>query len=269
MILFPNAKINIGLNIIKKRSDGFHNIASCFYPVGWSDVLEILPSVDLIFENQGIEIPGNGNQNLCLKAFDLLNKDYALPNITIQLLKCLPIGAGLGGGSSDAAFTILGLNQLFELELSKEVQLNYARQLGSDCAFFIENRPMYCYEKGDRFEEIALSLTGKTVVLVHPFIHISTAEAYAGITAKQPEYDLQEILELPIEQWRGMLVNDFESAIIKKYPRIGALKESLYQQGALYASMTGSGSTVYGIFDNYVNLFDNFENCMTWQGILK
>ncbi len=269
MVLFPNAKINIGLNIEKKRPDGYHNIASCFYPVGWSDTLEILPSNELVFETQGIEIPGETNQNLCLKAFNLIKQDFDIPNVTIQLLKTVPIGAGLGGGSSDAAFTIIGLNQLFELGLSKEEQFNYARQLGSDCAFFIENKPMYCFEKGDQFEEVSVSLAGKTVVLINPCIHISTIEAYAGIVAKKPDTELKELLKLPITNWKGVINNDFEIGLIKKHPQIGKIKDDLYALGAVYASMTGSGSTIYGIFDNSVTLFDKFDNCLTWQGTLK
>lgn len=173
MLVFPNAKINIGLNIVEKRSDGFHNIESCFYPVGWSDALEIMPAGKLSFHSDGIAIPGNASDNLCLKAYQILAADYDLPLVSIHLLKAIPIGAGLGGGSSDAAFVITVLNSQFDLKISLEKQQDYARRLGSDCAFFVVNKPVYCYEKGDRFENIDLSLTGKWIVLINPGIHIS------------------------------------------------------------------------------------------------
>ncbi len=269
MVLFPNAKINIGLNIVKKRADGFHDIESCFYPVGWSDVLEIIPASQLSFNAQGIPIPGNSDQNLCLKAFELIQQDYPIPNVEIELLKAVPIGAGLGGGSSDAAFTIMGLSDLFDLGLSEAQKIAYARRLGSDCAFFVKNIPTFCTGKGDVFEEIPLSLADKWIVLVNPGIHISTAEAYAGIVAKRSEHDLRALLSLPIDQWEGLIKNDFEEALVNKYPYIGQIKTELYQLGAHYAAMTGSGSTVYGIFEKKTEIFNYFSNCTVWQGTIK
>ena len=269
MVVFPNAKINIGLNIVKKRQDGFHNIESCFYPVGWSDALEILRADKFSFQSDGINIPGDPSSNLCTKAYYMLAEDYSFEPVSIHLLKTVPIGAGLGGGSSDAAFTIKALNELFELEISLEKQLDYARRLGSDCAFFIENKPVYCFDKGDRFGEISLKLEGKWIVLVNPEIHISTAEAYAGIQPSKSEIDLRDILKTPIENWRDLVKNDFEKSLFPKYPVLKEIKESLYNKGAKYAAMSGSGSTLFGIFDMETDLSGIFKQYKVWQGYLK
>ena len=268
MVTFPNAKINIGLNIVGKRPDGFHNLSSCFYPVGWADALEILSADALSFTASGLPIPGDADSNLCLKAYHLLSKDFTLYPVSIHLLKTVPIGAGLGGGSADAAFTIKVLNQLFSLGLSPEKQRDYARSLGSDCAFFIENKPMYCFGKGDEFEEIPLRLTGKWVMLVNPGLHISTAEAYAGVGPQTPAEELRELLRQPIAQWRDFVINDFEKNIFKNHPILPRTKEKLYEIGAQYASMSGSGSTVYGIFDQEPDPANNFQNSTVWKGEL-
>jgi 4-diphosphocytidyl-2-C-methyl-D-erythritol kinase len=268
MVVFPNAKINIGLSILEKRPDGFHNISSCFYPVGWADALEIQPAETLTFESSGIPIPGDGASNLCVKAYHLMARDYPLPPVSMHLLKAVPIGAGLGGGSADAAFTIKALDALFSLGLSIGQQQQYARQLGSDCAFFVENRPMYCYGKGDEFAEIDLRLTGKWIVLVNPGLHISTAEAYAGVRPGQPAHDLREALRQPIDTWRHRVVNDFEASLFPAYPVLSEYKQALYDLGALYASMSGSGSTLYGIFENQVEIPNNFGDLKVWKGEL-
>ncbi len=269
MVVFPNAKINIGLNIIEKRSDGFHNLTSCFYPVGWCDALEILPSSTLSFESSGLLIPGDSSSNLCLKAYQLLAQEYNLPPISIHLLKAVPIGAGLGGGSADAAFTIKALSELFSLNMSVAQQQDYARKLGSDCAFFIENKPNFCFGKGDEFEQINVCLTGMHLVLVHPGIHISTAEAYAGIKPKKPASDLRKLLQQPIDQWRTGVINDFEEALFPGYPLLSDIKSELYKRGAVYASMSGSGSTLYGIFRDVPDLSNNFRDFTVWQGELS
>jgi 4-diphosphocytidyl-2-C-methyl-D-erythritol kinase len=288
MLSFPNAKINIGLSITEKRPDGFHNLESCFYPVGWSDVLEILPAQKLSFKSTGIEIPGNPETNLCLKAYHLVNQDFKLPPVMIHLHKIVPIGAGLGGGSADCAFTIKTLNDLFELNMSVETMENYARQLGSDCAFFIQNKPKFCFGKGDEFEDINVNLSDKFIVLVNPNIHISTAEAYSGInlTPTSPvdrgvpevlspplhgrgaggEVSLKEILQKPVNQWVDVIKNDFENHLLPKYPAIANIKNSLYTHGAEYASMTGSGSTVFGIFNREIDLKEVFSDYAVWQG---
>jgi 4-diphosphocytidyl-2-C-methyl-D-erythritol kinase len=268
MLTFPNAKINIGLSITEKRSDGFHNLASCFYPVGWSDVLEILPAEETTFKSTGIIIPGDTENNLCLKAYNLLKADFDIPPVMINLHKVVPIGAGLGGGSADCAFTIKTLNDFFELNLSVTLMEDYARKLGSDCAFFIQNRPQFCVGKGDEFSEINIDLSGKYIVLVNPNIHISTVEAYSGVRPEKPEVDLKKILQSPINQWVNIVKNDFEIHLLPKYPVIANIKNQLYTYGAAYASMTGSGSTVFGIFEEEINLQEQFSGYSIWQGKL-
>ena len=269
MLVFPNAKINVGLNIIEKRSDGFHNIQSCFYPVGWSDALEITDAGTFSFQSDGIFIPGKESENLCIKAYKMLSEDYELSPVLIHLLKAIPIGAGLGGGSSDAAFTIRALNQHFDLKISLEKQLDYARRLGSDCAFFILNKPVYSFQKGDYFEEIDVKLAGKWIVMVNPGLHISTVEAYAGVKPEAPEKDLKSLLSEPLSVWKDNIKNDFEATLFPKYPLLNELKESLYKKGASYAAMSGSGSTIYGIFEDEIDLSGHFQAYKTWQGSLK
>ncbi len=269
MLVFPNAKINIGLNIVEKRQDGFHNIESCFYPVDWSDALEILPAEQFSFQSDGIDIPGDVLNNLCAKAYQMLAADYTFPTVNIHLLKAVPIGAGLGGGSSDAAFTIKALNDLFSLNISLEKQLDYARRLGSDCAFFIENKPLYCFEKGDRFEEISLSLAGKWIVLVNPGLHISTVEAYSGVKPRESGADLRVLLKQPLPEWKATVKNDFEESLFPKYLVLKKIKEKLYEKGAVYAAMSGSGSTLYGIFEEERDLSSIFKEYKIWQGNLK
>lgn len=268
MVTFPNAKINIGLYITEKRADGFHNLESCFYPVGWCDILEILPAKTLSFKSTGLDIPGNPVSNLCLKAYHLLKQDFDIPPVSIHLHKVVPIGAGMGGGSADCAFTIKTLNELFALHLSVEQMENYARKLGSDCAFFIQNRPQYCFGKGDEFANISVDLTGKYIVLVNPNIHISTAEAYSGVKPLKNEIDLQEVLQKPINEWKDLVKNDFEKHLLPKYPAIENIKNQLYKLGAAYTSMTGSGSTVFGIFDEEIDTKDYFKEYAIWQGKL-
>jgi 4-diphosphocytidyl-2-C-methyl-D-erythritol kinase len=269
MLTFPNAKINIGLHIVSKRSDEFHNIESCFYPIDWTDALEIVPANDFSFEASGLPIPGNQQDNLCKKAYDLIAADHTISQVEMHLLKSIPIGAGLGGGSADAAFTIKAINELFDLKMSLPEQLNYARQLGSDCAFFIENKPVYCINKGDEFEPIHLNLKGKFIYLVNPGLHISTQEAYAGIIPHAGDTTLRSLLEKPITTWKDTVFNHFENTIFPQYPSIAQIKQALYAQGAQYASMTGTGSTVYGIFEHEVQLDKHFTPFKTWKGTLK
>lgn len=270
MVSFPNAKINIGLNIIEKRTDGFHNIESVFYPVGWADALEIIPSDIFKLEFSGLNIPGNQNHNLVLKALQLLEEysHRSLSSLLIHLHKVIPMGAGLGGGSADGAFALKMLNELFDLNFSHEVLISLAQQLGSDCAFFIENKPAFCFEKGDKFEKTTVNLTKKYIYLVNPSIHISTAEAYAGVRPMPWQVSLKEALLYPIEEWKNLVKNDFEASLLSRYPKIDLIKHELYKQGAVYASMTGSGSTVYGIFNEKPKTDLEFENCIVWHGAL-
>lgn len=268
MISFPNAKINIGLRITEKRPDGFHNLQSCFYPVGWSDVLEVIPSNAFGFSSSGLAIPGAADTNLCVRAYNLLSTDFDLPPVQLHLHKIVPIGAGLGGGSADAAFALTLLNDRFNLGIDVASLENYARQLGSDCAFFVKNQPMYCTEKGDIFESIAIDLRGYYLLLVYPNLAISTAEAYAAIRPVRPQTSLRDHLQAPIDTWRTTVFNDFENSLFPRYPILGQVKQRLYESGAVYASMSGSGSTVYGIFNAAINIPNQFRSYSVWQGKL-
>lgn len=258
MVVFPNAKINLGLNILFKRPDGFHSLESVFYPVPWSDILEIIPSKTGHFSFSGIKIEGDFMENLCVKVYTALKDKYDLPAIQLHLHKHIPVGAGLGGGSSDAAFTLKLLNQIFKLGMSLEEQINFIRPFGSDCAFFIKNLPALAVEKGDCFEASPVSLLGKYIVLVYPDIFISTKEAYAGIQPKIPAKNIRDVMGDKIDSWSKSLVNDFEPNLIKKYPVIQNIKNQLYACGASYASLSGSGSTMFGIFESVPDLKNSF-----------
>ncbi|MBC7450582.1 MAG: 4-(cytidine 5'-diphospho)-2-C-methyl-D-erythritol kinase, partial [Cytophagales bacterium] len=214
MILFPNAKINLGLHVLSKRSDGFHNLETCFYPVPWYDILEIIPSESLAFTSSGNAIPGNQEDNLCIKAYHTLAADHSLPPVHIHLHKNIPIGAGLGGGSSDAAFVCTLLNQRFQLGLTNRQLEQHVRPLGSDCAFFIQNKAIVAHEKGDMFSDQGIvNLKDWWICLIHPSIHVSTKEAYAGVIPQENRKPLTSILRLPVEQWKNELVNDFETSV--------------------------------------------------------
>lgn len=268
MVVFPNAKINLGLQITGKREDGYHNILSCFYPLPWCDILEIIESQQFKFESSGISIPGKPEDNLCVKAYQMLKKDFQLPPVHIYLHKQIPMGAGLGGGSADASFALKCLNELFHLFLDDSLLEDYALQLGSDCPFFISNQPVLASGRGEEFEPIALNLSGKYVVMVTPPVHISTAAAYAGIQPRQPEVSLKEILETqPIHLWKDCVINDFETSVFRQHPQIAEIKEKLYDLGAAYASMSGSGASVYGIFETETEIKNSFPDTYTiWQG---
>ena len=268
MLTFPTCKINLGLRITEKRPDGFHNLQSCFYPVRWGDVLEIIPSDTFTFSSSGLPIPGNSQHNLCIQAYDLLKADFNLPPVQIHLHKIVPIGAGLGGGSADAAFTLKLLNEQFGLSLSIPQLEDYARLLGSDCAFFIQNRPLYCIEKGDVFANVSVNLGGYYMLLVYPNLAISTAEAYAGVRPGQPKVSLHDQLRDPIDTWRDTVHNDFEDSLFPTYPILGQIKQQLYEVGAVYASMSGSGSTVYGIFNAPIAVPNQFSSYRVWKGEL-
>ncbi len=336
MILYPNAKINIGLKVLNKRPDGFHNLETLFYPVEKSDILEIVEAPQLKMEQYGIVIPkvagastdsgGNAHcsaggcaigdnvmaaeDNLCIKAYKLLKQDFDIPPVEIYLHKNIPVGAGLGGGSSDAAHTILGLNELFKLGLTKPQMAQYASVLGSDCSFFIYNRPMLGEGRGEVLTQVELAgledlMENYRIELVHPPYFVSTAQAYGGIVPRdkkqaaqqvsgQPssggfdevglvgtggfsadcmqarrQYEvtgfkadsqqagcvpadgnkpLTELLQRPVTEWKDIIVNDFEETVFEKIPQLREYKEALYKKGATYAAMSGSGSTMFGIF---------------------
>ncbi|MXV13828.1 4-(cytidine 5'-diphospho)-2-C-methyl-D-erythritol kinase [Hufsiella ginkgonis] len=254
MLSFPNAKINIGLNITGRRADGYHNLETVFYPVRIHDVLEVVPSAELQFSASGIGIPGRTEDNLCLKAYALMAKDHALPPVHLHLHKHIPIGAGLGGGSADAGFFIRLINDRFTLGLSNPDMESYARKLGADCAFFIRNEPVFATGIGDEFHPLILDLAAYHLVLVMPRVHISTAEAYRGVKPAAPRKSLRESVLRPVEEWRSLITNDFEQTIFKNHPAVRGVKAALYEAGAIYASMSGSGSSVYGIFDKQPDL---------------
>jgi len=248
MIVFPNAKINIGLNVVSKRPDGYHNLETIFYPVKLTDALEMVSSDKLQISVSGISIEGNIADNLVIKAYRLLQSDFNLPPVHFHLHKVIPTGTGLGGGSSDAAFALRMLNESFQLDLSLEQLMKYATGLGADCAFFIRNKPAFAKGIGDQFEDIILDLAEYKILIAIPSFSVSTPVAYAGINPQIPEFNLKEIESIPVEKWKDLVMNDFEKSIFQKYPEIKRIKETMYQMDALFASMSGSGSAVFGIF---------------------
>ncbi|NQZ75702.1 MAG: 4-(cytidine 5'-diphospho)-2-C-methyl-D-erythritol kinase [Ekhidna sp.] len=259
MISFPNAKINLGLNIVNKRDDGYHNIESCFYPIPWYDSLEVIKSESFSFHSYGLEIPGDESSNLCVKAYDLIKADHNIDPVEIHLLKNIPMGAGLGGGSADGAFALKMLNDLFDLGLSQEKLEHYALQLGSDCPFFIKNQPAIASGRGEILELCELDLTGYHLAIYNPKIHVSTSEAYAGISPKIPTLSISDLLKEEPGAWKDTLINDFEESIFPNHQRIADVKKDMYQAGAIYSSMTGSGSTVFGLFSNKIDKWKQFS----------
>ncbi len=249
MLLFPNAKINIGLQIINRRKDGYHDIRSCFYPVPWTDILEIVPTErNTTFTASGIPIPEDGGSNLCLKAYHLLKADFDIPPVKMHLHKLIPIGAGLGGGSADASFALKWLNEAFSLQLSDVKLQTYAASIGSDCPFFIKNKPVLASDTGTTLTPFTVDLGGYHILMIFPDQHISTKEAYSGVKPSSPKYDLAATLAQPVEKWKDIVYNDFEDSILPRYPQLKLLKEKLYAAGASYASMTGSGAAFYALF---------------------
>ncbi len=251
MLTFPNAKINLGLNITGKRPDGYHNLETVFYPVPVADALEVVPaegSVSCTLHQSGIAIAGDPEQNLVVRAYRMLAEHHPLPPITIHLHKQIPSGAGLGGGSADAAFMLKLLNGQFCLGIDDDTLEVYAARLGADCAVFIKNRPVYAEGIGNLFTPIELSLKGYGILLVKPDIFVSTRDAFARITPRRPAQPLTEIIRQPVSAWRTLMVNDFEESVFPQFPAIGDIKQRLYDLGAVYASMSGSGSSVFGLF---------------------
>jgi len=273
MVVFPNCKINLGLHVVRKREDGYHNLETIFYPLPLHDVLEVVnrPSAieDLpmqtpdpmgqaaVSENNnpvtlhmsGLPVKGNPEDNLCIKAYNLLKKDHPqLSDINMYLHKAIPMGAGLGGGSADGAFTLQLLNEKFQLKLSREKLLDYSLQLGSDCPFFIINKPCFAAGRGEILQNISIDLSAYSFLIVHPGVHINTGWAFSQLTPAPAPQPLQEIINQPVAAWRTILKNDFEAPVCQHHPDLQVIKDSLYQAGALYASMTGSGSCFFGIF---------------------
>lgn len=247
MITYPNAKINIGLNIKSKRNDGYHNISSVFYPLkDYYDILEITKSPVFLFSSSGIKIPKG--ENLCEKAFKLIEANFSISPVHIHLHKRIPIGAGLGGGSSDASFTLKGLNRLFNLNISNLELEKLSLKLGADCPFFIQNSPKYVEGIGDKFTNISLDLSDYNIKLIYSDIHVSTEQAYNSVVINSSKSLILDDILKPISEWKDTIKNDFESTIFNSYPLLENIKNDLYKKGAIYASMSGTGSVVYGLF---------------------
>ena len=269
MICFPNAKINLGLVVTDKRPDGYHSIESVFYPIPLRDILEVVHTKGAFeISYSGIPIAGNSDDNLCAKAFHLVQKNYKIPNVKAHLHKIIPMGAGLGGGSADGAFMINLLNDFFELNISIEDRKKLDEQLGSDCPFFIENKPCFVTGRGENLETIPLNLKNY-LVLIYPNLHMSTKEAYAGIIPEKSKQNMKNIIiNSPTNQWKGLIKNQFEINVFKRFSILNEIKSELYSNGAIYASMTGSGTTVYGLFESKPDLqktaFDTYFKWESW-----
>ncbi|MBO5866328.1 MAG: 4-(cytidine 5'-diphospho)-2-C-methyl-D-erythritol kinase [Bacteroidaceae bacterium] len=272
MITFPNAKINLGLDIVEKRPDGYHNLETVFYPIPLCDVLEITPATrtdapDYTFTMYNAAFGGSDDDNLVIKAYKALAADHKLPKVDISLYKHIPTGAGLGGGSADAAFALKMLNEIAGLALTSEQLRGYASRIGADCAFFIDNTPAYATGIGNILTPTPCSISGYHLVLVKPDIHVSTKDAYALVTPQKPQNALTEIAKRPIGEWKGAMKNDFEKSIFAKHPSMEIVKEQLYSMGAVYASMSGSGSSFFGIFEeeqNVEKVKDTFPGMFCW-----
>lgn len=253
MLLLPNCKINIGLNIVSKRSDGYHNLETVFFPIPLRDNLEFkeIENEDVPYRlvSGGVPIEGKPEDNLIVKVYLDMKAEFNLPALKLSLYKNIPMGAGLGGGSSDAAAMMKGLNEAYNLQLSAEDMEKRLAKFGADCPFFVRNKPAYATGIGDELTNCNVSLKDKFIVLVKPDVFVSTKEAYAHVTPKLPAIPLAEAIKLPIETWKEQIVNDFEQSVFPFHPELPAIKQTLYDMGAVYASMSGSGSTMYGIFN--------------------
>ena len=255
MVRFPNAKINLGLHVTAKRQDGFHDLETVFVPIPVRDAVEVIPSParpgqdPISFSQTGLSVAGKTEENTCVRAWHLLHQDYpGLPTVRIHLHKVIPTGAGLGGGSADGTFMLQMLNDLFALGISNEELAQYALQLGSDCPFFLQNRPCLAFGRGEILEPVDIDLSGYSLLLIHPGIHVQTAAAFTGIKPAIPTIPLGSVIRQPVSTWRDRLSNDFEQTVFAAYPEIARIKELLYELGAVFASMTGTGSAVYGLF---------------------
>lgn len=270
MILFPNAKINLGLNIVSRRPDGYHNIETVFYPINLCDSLEIVPAPDgghTTLHSYGLHIDCPPEKNLVTKAWQLLHQEFGIPAAEMHLVKNIPDGGGLGGGSSDASHALIILNDLFSLGLSQQQLAQRAAKLGADCAFFIHNTPLMATGIGDIFTPADVSLKGHCLLLVKPQVSVPTAAAYALVKPEQPAEPITQILKRPVKQWRHALKNDFEPSVFAQHPMLAEIKHSLYLNGADYAAMSGSGSSIYGIFadaDAARALQQHYENCAVY-----
>ena len=268
MINFPIAKINLGLNVVSKRDDGYHNLETVFYPVPIKDALEVFPMEDGFpsdvrcdLKVTNLFIDGDEQKNLVVKAYNMIAQDYELPRVHVHLYKHIPTQAGMGGGSSNCAYMIRLLNEMFSLGMSDEKMIGYAARLGADCAFFIKAQPAYAEGIGEKLQPISIDLSGCKMLVVRPNIPVSTKEAFSLITPQVPKKNCLDIVRQPIETWKDELVNDFERSVFAIHPEIGRLKEMMYEQGAVYAAMSGSGSSVFGLFSDTPDE-KSFMGCM-------
>ena len=268
MINFPIAKINLGLNVVSKRDDGYHNLETVFYPVPIKDALEVFPMEDGFpsdvrcdLKVTNLFIDGDEQKNLVVKAYNMIDQDYELPRVHVHLYKHIPTQAGMGGGSSNCAYMIRLLNEMFSLGMSDEKMIGYAARLGADCAFFIKAQPAYAEGIGEKLQPISIDLSGCKMLVVRPNIPVSTKEAFSLITPQVPKKNCLDIVRQPIETWKDELVNDFERSVFAIHPEIGRLKEMMYEQGAVYAAMSGSGSSVFGLFSDTPDE-KSFVGCM-------
>lgn len=270
MIAFPPCKINLGLNILRRRADGYHDIETCFYPVPWTDILEIIRSDTFDFAVSGLPVPGPVADNLCVRAYEILEKDLKIGPVKMHLHKTIPMGAGLGGGSSDAAHVLRLLNELFMVNLGNERLKEYASLLGSDCAFFISGKPAFATGRGEQLQELTVDLENEFLVIIAPEIHVATAAAYANVTPGRPDIPCNRIVsEMPVSEWKNNLRNDFEASVFRQHPIIDHIKQSLYHAGASYAGMSGSGAAVFGIFDQPVELPKELTQYKSWSGPVR
>ena len=276
MITHPIAKINLGLNVVEKRPDGYHNLETVFYPVRIYDAIEVFemaadfPSeVDCDLKITNIHIDGDEQRNLVVRAYQLLKQDFPqLPRIHVHLYKGIPTQAGMGGGSSDCGYMLTLLNRQFDLGLSNQQLIGYAARLGADCSFFILNKPCYAEGIGEKLQPISLDLSGWYLAIVRPDIPVSTKEAFSLITPQHPEKNCRDVVMQPVETWRDALTNDFEKSVFALYPKIGQIKQRLYDLGAVYAAMSGSGSSLFGLFQSPI-LLDEFEAEGTFKTLLE
>jgi 4-diphosphocytidyl-2-C-methyl-D-erythritol kinase len=266
MLSFPTAKINLGLQILRKRGDGFHDLETVFYPVGWQDALEVVANGEepLQLTMSGLPVAGDLESNLCYKAWKLIAADYSLPPLQAHLHKMIPMGAGLGGGSSDAAFMLKLLNEVNHVGINEDKLCSYAAQLGSDCAFFVRNKPAFATGRGEVLEDFLLDLSNYYLQIVMPEVTVPTAAAYSWITPMDNRKDIQSILQQPIATWKTELINDFQQPVCERFPIIAELISQLYNEGAIYAAMSGSGAAVFGIFD--IEPAYTFSELKSWKG---
>lgn len=270
MITFPQAKINIGLQVTERRPDGYHNLDTIFYPIPIHDALEIIVTKNADYDCRlhlsGVEIEGDMDNNLVVRAYRLLAADYELPAVEVYLHKHIPTGAGLGGGSADASYMLRMLNEMFALDISTERLEAYATKLGADCPFFITGTPVYATGIGNEFHPIALDLSGWHIVVVKPDVFVSTKEAYSMVRPEKPEVTLDKKIVRPIEEWKDTVSNDFEKGIFVLHPELSEIKNKLYELGAVYAAMSGSGSALYGLYREPVEHVERyFEGCFCEQ----